>query len=269
MPEIKPDRSDRNRCVSVHWNLPVQCVLPGTHRQNDHEAWHPQTGNRLRYRRSMGTYSTEELHSGEWHDLHIPPPGGYCNDQYSGYYSGQSVVRCTGQYGHGWNHRAVVDGCTHSWNTPIPKALNSDQLNSDVTQLRGLVVQLTADNAELAAKLAVAERQLKRLDGELVRLRNELERAKRPSYSTQHVWTVWREERPIHALYATEDDAKQGSIDCWEEDEPSCPDYSWKAHADGRLELVVGGELADVYISRNDVFSKAMVDARTATAVTA
>ncbi|NUQ95365.1 MAG: hypothetical protein HOY79_01950 [Streptomyces sp.] len=77
--------------------------------------------------------------------------------------------------------------------------------------------------------------------------------AKRPSYSERHVWTVWREDQPIHAHYATEDDARQGSIDCWEEDEPACPDYSWKP--DGpRLELVVGGEAGGVYISRADVF---------------
>jgi len=99
---------------------------------------------------------------------------------------------------------------------------------------------------------------------EVERLRAELERATRPSYSDWHVWMVWQEERPIHAVYATEDDAKQGSIDCWEEDEPSCPDYSWKVHANDRLELLVGGELAEVYITRMDVFGKAMVAAREA-----
>jgi hypothetical protein len=154
MPEIKPDRSDSNRCVSVHWNLPVQCVLPAGHRENDHEAWHPTTGNRMRYRRSMGVYRTEELHHGEWHDLEIPPPGGYCNDQHGT----QSNVRCTQAYGHpGWFHQAMVDGCRYSWNTPIPKALNADQLSSDVTQLRGLVVQLTAENAELEKALGLNE----------------------------------------------------------------------------------------------------------------
>jgi hypothetical protein len=138
MPEIRPDMSDDSRCVSVHWSLPVQCVLPRSHRENWHEAWHPESGNRLRYRRS-GEYRTEELHHSEWHDLEIPPPGGFCNDQYSGHFA-DKIVRCTGRYGHGWNHRAVVDGCTYSWNTPIPKGLTVDQLTRDVQQLRGMLV---------------------------------------------------------------------------------------------------------------------------------
>lgn len=84
-------------------------------------------------------------------------------------------------------------------------------------------------------------------------LETDLERTSRPSYSQRHVWSVWREDQPIHAFYGTIDDARQGSIDCWEEDEPVCPDYSWKP--DGpRLELVVGGETSGVYISRHDVF---------------
>jgi hypothetical protein len=166
MPEISPDRSDRTRCVSVHWNLPVQCVLPAGHRENNHEAWHPQTGNRMRYRRSMGVYRTEELHHGTWHDLEILPPGGFCNDQHST----NPDVRCTQEYGHQitWNHTAIVNGCRYSWNTPIPKALNVAQLSSDVTQLRGLVFQLTAEIAELQAKLAIRERQLDDLDGAVI-----------------------------------------------------------------------------------------------------
>ena len=156
MPEISPDLADKARCVSVHWNLPVQCVLPRGHRENWHEAWHPENGNRLRYRRS-GVYVTEELHHGKWHDLEIPPPGGYCNDQHGRY---PTKVHCTGQYGHGWNHRAVVDGCTYSWNTPIPKALNVDQLASDVKQLRGMLVDAHSRIAELetdSARLAALE----------------------------------------------------------------------------------------------------------------
>jgi hypothetical protein len=74
MPEIKPDLSEWSRCISVHWSLPVQCVLPCTHRENWHEAWHPGTGNRIRYRRSMGVYATEDFHHDAWHDLEIPPP---------------------------------------------------------------------------------------------------------------------------------------------------------------------------------------------------
>ena len=74
MPEIKPDLSDESRCVSVHWSLPVQCVLPCTHRENWHEAWDPETGNRLRYRCGFGIFRTEELRHGEWTALFIPPP---------------------------------------------------------------------------------------------------------------------------------------------------------------------------------------------------
>jgi hypothetical protein len=74
MPEINPDMSEQYRCISVHWSLPVQCVLPCTHRENWHEAWHPGTGNRIRYRRSFGTFRTEELNGDDWTDLEIPPP---------------------------------------------------------------------------------------------------------------------------------------------------------------------------------------------------
>ncbi|MEU3826514.1 hypothetical protein AB0F36_14515 [Streptomyces sp. NPDC029080] len=150
MPEILPDLNDETRCVSVHWNLPLQCVLPRSHRENWHEAWHPQTGNRLRYRRS-GDYRTEDLHHGEWHHLEIPPPGGFCNDN-----STYPHVRCTGQYGHGWNHRAVVDGCTYSWNTPIPKDLTVDQLTRDVKQLRGMLVDAHSRIAELEEQAKTA-----------------------------------------------------------------------------------------------------------------
>ena len=154
MPEIKPDLSDSNRCISVHWTLPVQCVLPSSHRENWHETWHPQNGNRLRYRRSMGGYATEELLDG-WRDLKIPPPGGFCNDQYAGHF-GEANVHCTEQYGHGWNHRTVVDGCTYSWNTPIPKGLTVDQLTRDVKQLRGMLVAAHSRIAELEEQAKTA-----------------------------------------------------------------------------------------------------------------
>ncbi|MEV7140732.1 hypothetical protein [Streptomyces tauricus] len=66
------------------------------------------------------------------------------------------------------------------------------------------------------------------------------------------VWVVWREDESAHGYFATEDAAKQATIDCWEEDEPSCPDYSWRR--DGpRWELVVGGEHGGVYASRHKV----------------
>ncbi|MFI1525455.1 hypothetical protein [Streptomyces griseus] len=68
------------------------------------------------------------------------------------------------------------------------------------------------------------------------------------------VWTVWREnETTVYGHYATVDDARQGTIDCWQKNEPVCPDYSWRQ--DGpRLELVVGGEFGGVYASRHQVY---------------
>jgi hypothetical protein len=145
MPEIAVDRSDPNRCLSVHWSLPVQCVLPSSHRENWHEAWHPESGNRLRYRRSYGNFRTEDLHHGEWHDLKIPPPGGFCGLMRSD----RADVRCTEQYGHGWTHRAVVDGVRHTGNTLPPKGLSVDQLTRDVQQLRGMLVAAHSRIAEL------------------------------------------------------------------------------------------------------------------------
>lgn len=69
-----PDLSDESRCVSTHWSLPVQCVLPRSHRENWHEAWHPETGNRLRYRYTIR--ATEQLHHGDWHNVEVPAPRG-------------------------------------------------------------------------------------------------------------------------------------------------------------------------------------------------
>ncbi|MDX3027874.1 hypothetical protein [Streptomyces scabiei] len=163
MPEIKADQTDPNRCISVHWNLPVQCVLPSSHRENWHEAWHPQTGNRMRYRRSYGNFATEDLHHGEWHDLQIPPPGGFCNDQHSS----QPDVRCTEQYGHGWNHVARVNGCRYSWNTPIPRGLTVDQLARDVKQLRGAIVAAHSRIALLEAELCECQ-TVRQDDGSLL-----------------------------------------------------------------------------------------------------
>jgi hypothetical protein len=68
---FRPDLSDKSRCGSVHWSLPVQCVLKRTHRENWHEAWHPESGNRMRYRYPIRT--TQELRHGEWTTLYEPP----------------------------------------------------------------------------------------------------------------------------------------------------------------------------------------------------
>jgi hypothetical protein len=70
------------------------------------------------------------------------------------------------------------------------------------------------------------------------------------------IWVVWREDQPAHGYFATEDIAKRATIDYWEEDEPVCPDYSWRR--DGpRWELVVGGEHGGVYASRHLVYGGA------------
>lgn len=152
MPEIRPDMSDENRCISVHWSLPMQCVLPSSHRENWHEAWHPETGNRLRYRRSFGNFATEDLHHGEWHDLQIPPPNGFCNE----HYPNVPGARCLAQYGHGWSHQVRFNGCLYSWNTPVPKSLTVDQVTRDVQQLRGMLVAAHARIGKLETAEAAA-----------------------------------------------------------------------------------------------------------------
>lgn len=69
------------------------------------------------------------------------------------------------------------------------------------------------------------------------------------------IWTVWREEQPAYGYFATEDIAKRASINCWEEDEPVCPDYSWRPDGGpGNWELLVGDERAEVYIRRHLVW---------------
>lgn len=168
MPEIKPDLSDKSRCISVHWTLPVQCVLPPGHRENNHEAWHPQTRNRIRYRRTMGVYRTEELNDG-WRELEIAPPGGYC-----GYpHTTTTGVACQEMYGHAlsWQHRAKVDGCLYSWNTPIPLELDRDQLHHDVRHMRAAVHRLSSEREQVAAALADFEQGLIYTQGLVARLR--------------------------------------------------------------------------------------------------
>ena len=66
---LQPDLSDRNRCIATHWELPVQCVLSPTHR-DDHEAWHPESGNRIRFCGESVSPYTEELYHGEWTRLY-------------------------------------------------------------------------------------------------------------------------------------------------------------------------------------------------------
>lgn len=90
------------------------------------------------------------------------------------------------------------------------------------------------------------------IPGSATMLDELLRRAARAPLSD--VWLVWREdEAPFYGHFAGEDDARQATIDCWQEDEPACPDYSWRP--DGpRLELIVGGEHSGVYASRYRVY---------------
>lgn len=139
MTAITPDRSDESRCVSVHWSLPVQCVLPRAHRENWHEAWHPKSGNRMRYRHTIG--ATEQLANGAWTSLEIPPPGGYCNEQYSG----NPKAFCDDSAGHREMHRVVYDGCTYTWGGEPSRPVSAEQLTEDVRTLRARVVELEAE----------------------------------------------------------------------------------------------------------------------------
>jgi hypothetical protein len=73
MSAIQPDLSNKHRCASVHWALPVQCELPPTHRENWHETRHPQSGRLLRY--NYPSARTEEmLEDGTWSAIDIPKP---------------------------------------------------------------------------------------------------------------------------------------------------------------------------------------------------
>lgn len=178
MPEITPNLTDPNRCASVHWSLPVQCVMPRTHANNWHEAWHPQTGNRLRYRRTMGVFLTEDLHDGEWHDLAIPAPGVVCGEPHNE----RPGVFCQmehGENGNRWNHVAVVDGCRYSWKTPLPRPVGTYQLGSDIRSLRAQVEELHAALTQAENDLTGARLSLWEEEQDSRRLRLALKSARR------------------------------------------------------------------------------------------
>lgn len=131
--------------------------------------------------------------------------------------------------------------------------LEADQIDNDPTHTDWDEDQ---DRAQVAADAAFVAHAREDVPALLA----DLERLSRPSYSERHVWQVWNEhDSSTHALYATEDDAKTGTIECWEEVEESCPDYSWQpARGDHSLELLVGGEPAGIYLTRQDVHGKAV-----------
>lgn len=70
MAKITPDTSDPTRCISVHWQLPAQCKLPSSHRENWHETTHPETGYRMRYR--YPGRLTQVLHNDIWRPVNAP-----------------------------------------------------------------------------------------------------------------------------------------------------------------------------------------------------
>lgn len=70
-------------CPSTHYSLASSCALPPGHREIWHETFHPETGQRLRYRRAFGIRHTQEWvpdddpgapDSGEWVTWHYVEP---------------------------------------------------------------------------------------------------------------------------------------------------------------------------------------------------
>lgn len=153
MPEIAPDLSDHNRCVSAHWSVPAQCELPPTH-WADHETTDPETGVRLRYCRVGGTWRTEELRDGAWHRLEIPPPGGYCGQPDPD----NPGATCTRQYGHRFStaHAAYVEGVWRQWPGLVMEPERRAGLREEEL-LRGLVYDQAAENAELRRSTAAVQ----------------------------------------------------------------------------------------------------------------
>jgi hypothetical protein len=182
MPEIKPDRADTSRCISVHWTLPVQCVLPRSHRENWHQAWNPETGHRLRYRHTV--HATQELRDSQWHDLQIPAPGDTCGEPRQG----KPDVHCQAPRTHNqtsWTHRAAVDGRTYTWNT-IRRDLTAEQERHDMAAFRRLA-------AEQAAEIQRLREENARLTAELKVEYNPVATPKAIIQLAQHVEPEWRQ----------------------------------------------------------------------------
>lgn len=74
------------------------------------------------------------------------------------------------------------------------------------------------------------------------------------------VWSIWREGQSVWGYYATEDAAKADSIHYWEEDEPVCPDYSWRPFASTGWELLVGSDASGVFITCHKVHGQPTVE---------
>ncbi|MFJ4787639.1 hypothetical protein [Streptomyces sp. NPDC088794] len=154
MPEIAPDLSNRNRCVSVHWSLPAQCELPPSH-WDDHETTHPESGVRLRYCRTGGAWRTEEWRDSFWHRIEIPPPGGYCGQPDPD----RPGVTCTAQYGHRFSrsHSRDIDSEWHQWPTHVREPEHRPGLQEQ-DLLRGLLYDQAAELAELRATIAAYQK---------------------------------------------------------------------------------------------------------------
>ncbi|WP_019060039.1 hypothetical protein [Streptomyces prunicolor] len=163
MSEIAPNLSDDKRCVSVHWSIPAQCDLPRSHWE-DHETTHPDTGVRLRYCRTMGTWRTEELRDGAWHRIEIPPPGGYCGQPDPD----NPPAICAGQFGHRLSraHAAYVDGVWRQWPSLVMEPERRPGLDEEAL-LRGLVYDQAAEIAELRASIAALQASMRSGTGDV------------------------------------------------------------------------------------------------------
>lgn len=192
-------------------------------------------------------------------------PGPWCNDDWE-IYQGEEyqpgISQWIGETCRGTTtleqDRADAAFAAHA-RTDVPALLTElDRIRADhdemATELASAQGQWEAHASEATAR--TAERDQAR--GIAVQLENELARVTRRSYSQQHVWQVWGgPDEGWHGLYASEDAAKTGSIECWEEGEAHCPDYSWQSLPHGDLELLAGGDRTGIWISRRDVFGQA------------
>lgn len=77
---------------------------------------------------------------------------------------------------------------------------------------------------------------------------------------TAAVWSVLGADGIVHGYYATLDHARTGSIDCWQKNEPACPEYSWQ-QVDCGWELLAGGYWTGVYLTEHTIHGQPAVSA--------